>query len=199
MKLLYSSTFLLSFVLLTACDKADTDKVVKEDKSTENSLTSTLEEAAVEARKDIVSSNMNIGDDSGKAKAEITPKGDLLIDGKAVTITSEQRQMLMDHRTLLVTIAVSGVEIGMQGADLASDAIGEAVKSVFTGDSNNVEKTVEAKAVKIEATAKILCDQLPLLMKSQEKLASSLPEFKPYATMTADEINDCHSNSVQKR
>ena len=52
--------------------------------------------------------------------------------------------------------------------------------------------------IKIEAQAKALYGQLPLLMASQEKLAASLPEFKPYASMTAEDIDDCHSESIKK-
>ena len=142
---------------------------------------------------------MSLSGSEGAAKAEITPEGDLLIDGKPVTITTEQRQMLVTHRKLLATLAINGMEIGLKGVDLAGEAIGEAVKGVFTGDTESIEKKVEAKAEKIEASAKALCEQLPLLMASQEKLAASLPEFKPYATMTADDIKDCHTDTVNKR
>ena len=123
MKLHIPSTVLISLALLTACDKSDTDKTVKQETTSEISLSSTMEKAAAEARIEIQNGNMSLGDAEGKAKAEITPKGDLLIDGKAVVVTQEQRQMLIQHRQLLATIAISGVEIGMKGVDLAGEAI----------------------------------------------------------------------------
>ena len=199
MKLQIPSTILISLALLTACDKSDTDKTVKQETTSEISLSSTMEKAAAEARIEIQNGNMSLGDAKGKAKAEITPKGDLLIDGKAVVVTQEQRQMLIQHRQLLATIAISGVEIGMKGVDLAGEAIGETVKGIFSGDTESIEKKVEAKAEKIEDSARALCDQLPLLMASQEKLAASLPEFKPYATMTAEDTKDCHTDTINKR
>ncbi len=199
MKLQIPSTILISLALLTACDKSDTDKTVKQETTSEISLSSTMEKAAAEARIEIQNSNMSLGDAEGKAKAEITPKGDLLINGKAIVVTPEQRQMLIQHRQLLATIAISGVEIGMKGVDLASEAIGETVKGIFSGDTESIEKKVEAKAEKIEDSARALCDQLPLLMASQEKLAASLPEFKPYATMTAEDTKDCHTDTINKR
>ena len=199
MKLQIPSTILISLALLTACDKSDTDKTVKQETTSEISLSSTMEKAAAEARIEIQNGNMSLGDAEGKAKAEITPKGDLLIDGKAVVVTQEQRQMLIQHRQLLATIAISGVEIGMKGVDLAGEAIGETVKGIFSGDTESVEKKVEAKAEKIEDSARALCDQLPLLLASQEKLAASLPEFKPYATMTAEDTKDCHTDTINKR
>lgn len=199
MKLQIPSTILISLALLTACDKSDTDKTVKQETTSEISLSSTMEKAAAEARIEIQNGNMSLGDAEGKAKAEITPKGDLLINGKAIVVTPEQRQMLIQHRQLLATIAISGVEIGMKGVDLASEAIGETVKGIFSGDTESIEKKVEAKAEKIEDSARALCDQLPLLMASQEKLAASLPEFKPYATMTAEDTKDCHTDTINKR
>ena len=59
-------------------------------------------------------------DDSGTAlpKAEITPQGDLLVEGKAVAVDAAQRQLLLDHRANLVAIAQAGIAIGAQGADL---------------------------------------------------------------------------------
>ena len=199
MKLQMPSTILISLVLLTGCDKSDTEKTVKQETTSEIGLSSTMEKAATEARIEILKSNMSLSGPEGAAKAEITPEGDLLIDGKPVTITAEQRQMLVTHRKLLATLAINGMEIGLKGVDLAGEAIGEAVKGVFTGDTESIEKKVEAKAEKIEASAKALCEQLPLLMTSQEKLAASLPEFKPYATMSADDIKDCHTDTVHKR
>lgn len=199
MKLRYTSAVLLSLLLMAACEKQKTDNTVtvKEDIST--SISTTMTKASEEARKEIISGNMSLGGKNGLAKAEITPKGDLLIDNKPVTITAEQRALLVKHRALLVTLAISGMEIGMQGAELATEAVGEAIKSVFNGDTDQVEKKVEAKAEKIEESARVLCDQLPLLLESQKNLADKLPEFKPYATMTFDDVNDCHTDTVRKR
>ncbi|MGH8107216.1 MAG: DUF2884 family protein [Arenimonas sp.] len=199
MKLRYTSAVLLSLVFMSACnkEKADDKVIVKKEESTSTNITMT--KAAEEARKEITTGNMSLHGETGLAKAEITPQGDLLIEGKAVAVTPEQRQLLVKHRELLVNVALSGVEIGLKGVNLAGDAIGEAFKSIFTGDTDQVEKKVDAQAKEIEKTAEALCDQLPLLMESQEKLAKSLPDFKPYATMTVEDINDCHGEIHERK
>lgn len=139
------------------------------------------------------------GDKDGKddrPKAEITPKGDLLIDGKAVAINDEQRGMLLEYRGHVIGIAESGMEIGVQGADLAAKAMGEAFKGIFSGKSEqDIEKTVEAEAAGIKAAAARLCGRLPAMMATQQKLAAALPEFKPYATMTQEDIDGCMKDS----
>ncbi len=100
MKFALPSALLMSLAILTACDKQGSDKATAES-SAETSLSGTMAKAAEEARKEIRTGNMSVGDIAGKAKAEITPQGDLLIDGKPVTITAEQREMLIMHRQLL--------------------------------------------------------------------------------------------------
>jgi hypothetical protein len=39
---------------------------------------------------------------------------------------------------------------------------------------------------------------LPGLRDSQQRLAASLPQFKPYATLDADDIADCESDVRQE-
>jgi hypothetical protein len=196
MKLQLPSALLISALLLTACNQ-DTDKSAKRENS--DSVKGIIAKATEEARKDMSTGNMSLDAQSGKPKGEITPQGDLLIDGKTVTISALQRQLLIQHREILANIAISGIEMGMQGADLAKKAVGESIKGIFTGETDQVEKKIEAEAKKIEASANILCNQLPLLMQSQQKLAESLPEFKPYATMTKDDVDDCHGDVIERK
>lgn len=143
-----------------------------------------------------VSISSNDDEKDSRPKGEITPKGDLLIDGKVVAINADQRAMLMEYRAHVIGIAESGMDIGVQGADLAAKAMGEAFKGIFSGKSEqDIEKTVEAEAAKIKMSAAKLCGKLPAMLASQQKLAAALPEFKPYATMTQEDIADCMKDS----
>ena len=134
-------------------------------------------------------------DDSGTAlpKAEITPQGDLLIEGKAVSVTPAQRKELLTYRARIIGIAEAGMAIGGKGADLAGEALGGVVGAIFGGKDGEkeFEKKIEAEAAKIEAEAMKLCTRLPALMAGQQALAASLPEFKPYARMTQADVDDC--------
>ena len=144
---------------------------------------------------------VNVGDDGSTKgpKGEITPQGDLLIDGKAVAINADQRAMLLEYRGHVIGVAEAGMEIGVQGADLATKAVGEAFRGIFSGKSDNeIEKTVEAEADKIKESAAKLCARLPSMMASQQKLAASLPAFKPYATMTQADIDDCMKDDDER-
>ena len=168
-----------------------------------------VDKALDEARKELAKGNISLSDgfdisingkrvDTGAAdaalpKAEITPQGDLLIEGKAVAVTPAQRQELMAYRGRIIGIAEAGMAIGGKGADLAGEALGGVVGAIFGGKDGEkeFEQRMEAQGKKIEAEAMKLCVQLPGLLASQQALAASLPEFKPYARMTQEDIDDC--------
>ena len=71
---------------------------------------------------------------------------------------------------------------------------------IFGGEQGqkDFETRKEAEGKKIEAEAMKLCKQLPPLLASQQALAASLPAFKPYATMTQDDIDDCGKDTKGK-
>lgn len=178
--------------MLPACgsNRAPEADAKQEEKSI---IRNVVSEAVTEARQEIRQGNITISErEKNLPKAEITPQGDLLIAGRAVAVDPAQRALLLEYREHVVGVAESGMEIGMQGADLATKAIGEALKGVFSGKSEKeIEQSVEAEAGQIKASAAKLCARLPAMMASQQKLAAALPEFKPYATMTQEDIDDC--------
>jgi hypothetical protein len=95
----------------------------------------------------------------------------------------------------VVAIATDGMNVGLAGAKLGASAAGEALKGIFSGDSEGVEKRINAEAAKIEAQAKRICDRLPAMLASQQALARELPAFKPYASMDQSDVDDCGKDS----
>lgn len=176
----------------------------------------TIDEALREARQEIATENISIGGNTGVhiggadigggkstdadgnplPEAEISPAGDLLIAGRNVDITPAQRELLLDYRGHVVSLIEAGMAIGVKGADLGMHAAGEALKSVFSGETADFEQRIEAEAAKLEAEAMQLCDLLPAMLQTQQQLGESLPEFSPYATMTTEDIEDCRSDAV---
>ena len=152
-----------------------------------------VEGAIDKARRELSTQNIGLSNGVGRPKAEITPQGDLLIDGKATTIDAKQRALLLEHRKQVVAIAEAGMTVGVQGADLAGKALNDAIGSIFSGDTEQMEKKIEAEAKEIEKAAVRLCDRLPGLLASQQALAQALPAFAPYATMTEEDVKDCLS------
>lgn len=134
---------------------------------------------------------VRIGNSSDGSKAQLTPKGDLLIDGKPVPVTPQQRAMLLDYRRQIIAVAETGMSIGVKGADLAGKAVMETFSGLMHGNADEAGKRIDAAGKRIEAEAHQICAQLPPLLETQQRLAASLPEFKPYANMTREDIDDC--------
>jgi hypothetical protein len=135
--------------------------------------------------------HFRIGKASDGSKAQLTPRGDLIIDGKTVPVTPEQRALLLDYRRQIVAIAESGMAIGVKGADLAGKAVLETFSGLMHGDADAAGKRIDAEGKRLEAEAKQICTRLPAMLSAQDRLAAALPAFKPYANMTHEDIDDC--------
>jgi hypothetical protein len=206
LRTLLATTLLCALPALAACGASDPAPANGTQEAAPQSAIGKAAAAGIaKARRELATKNITVGElrvngggnprstaDDNRPKGEITPEGDFLVDGEAVSITPAQRALLLQHRARIIEIAEAGMEIGMQGADLAARATTEALKGVFSGRSEQeIERRVEAEAEGIKAAAMALCERLPALYQSQQQLAAALPEFGPYATMTADDIDDC--------
>lgn len=190
---------LLCLPLIACGDTSSPDKTAsKAVAETAGGVGQTVKEAMDDARREIAEGNIKISADN-QPRAEITPQGQLLIGGKPVALDDGQRRQLLDYRGHVVAVAMDGMDVGLAGAKLGANAAGEALKGIFSGDSEGIEKRINAEAAKIEAQAKRICDRMPAMLASQQALAASLPAFKPYATMDQSDVDDCGKDTVVNR
>ncbi|HEU0276720.1 MAG TPA: hypothetical protein VFQ95_02695 [Rhodanobacteraceae bacterium] len=156
-----------------------------------------VDHALDKAKADLATRNITISNDDGEPKAVITPHGDLLIDGKAVSLTPAQHAEMLAYRKQLVEIARAGIAIGKQGATLGMSAASDAIAGAFSGRSEQqIRQHVEAKAAGIRVAAAKICDRLPAVLATQQKLASDVPAFKPYADLTPAKIAACREHAL---
>lgn len=171
-------------------------------KPSSSMISSGIQMAMEKAKRELASKNIDVntihiggihtGTAAARPKAEITPGGELLIAGKPVSALPAQRTLLLDYRKQLVGIADAGMDIGAQGADLGIEAAKQALFGKLAGRNENaVEATIRPQADRIRAAALALCARLPSLLSSQQKLAAAVPEFRPYATMRQEDVDDC--------
>lgn len=140
-----------------------------------------VDRAMAEARRKLHEENLKLEQEGIAAKAELTPQGDLLINGVAVPLTAEQREATLAYRTKVLEVAEGGMVIGQQGAALGGEAAALAIESIFKGDAGDAQQKIEAEAKKIEAAALALCRSADGLRETQERLVALVPEFAPYA------------------
>ena len=137
--------------------------------------------------------SLNRNENESLPKAEITPTGDLLIEGKAVATTPEQKALVLAYRGELLGVVGDGMAIGMEGARVGIDAAASALKGVLAGQSGDEigQQVGEQAKAKIKPMVAQLCTRLPGLLNAQQALAAALPEFKPYAGMDQSDVDDC--------
>lgn len=190
MKILNAPLLALALAIpLAACG----EKPATNAPATDSTIGAKVREATDKARKEMAEGNISIGSDG--AKVEVTPAGDLLINSTSIPLNDSQRAITLRYRTQVIGIAEAGIDIGVQGANLGAQAAGEAIKGIFSGNSEQIEARINAEADKIKASAAKICDQLPALMATQQQLAAAVPEFKPYAKMDQSDIDDCRNGN----
>ncbi|KRA52712.1 hypothetical protein ASD77_13900 [Pseudoxanthomonas sp. Root65] len=133
-------------------------------------------------------------DSPGHPKAEVSAKGDFIVDGKPVPVSDAQRALLVAYHRELGGIADAGIATGKEGVKLAGKAVGAAVKGIFSGNPDQIDQQIDAEAKKVEAEAMKICDRLPGLYKAQQDLAAALPAFQPYASMELDDVEECRTS-----
>ena len=149
-------------------------------------------EATAEIREEMATENLDLGKGrNGEPRAALSPQGDLLIDGKPVPLDAAQRERVLAYRGELAGVAEAGAEVGLQAAQLATDALAESARNLMRGESPDVESRVKARSEEIEASARKLCERLPRLYAAQDALVAAVPAFEPYAEMDRQDIDDC--------
>lgn len=187
------ATLLVCLPMLGACssDHSASDNIAADVSA---SVTNALNEAQAKLRSEPITVSHN---DPNLPKAEITPKGDFIVGGKTVAMTPAQRSAVLEYREKMITVASAGIAVGKQGAAIGVKAAGAALAAVMSGKSDEeVQASVKAKTQGIREAAAKICDRLPAMMAEQQKLAAILPAFKPYATMTQQDISDCHKDAL---
>lgn len=178
-------------------------------KTSPSMISGEIQKAMQEAKQELATKNIDVDsvhfgdgqsrDKDSRTKAQITPQGELLIEGKKVTATPAQQALLLDYRKQIVGIAEAGMDIGAEGADLGIKAAKEGVWGALTGKSDkDLEAAIKPQTDRIQAAAAKLCLRMPDLLTTQQKLAAAMPEFRPYATMQQKDVDDCGKDMKDK-
>ena len=206
-----ASALLLPLTACSTSDKTTTTTTITDSPGTAGTsfIATEIRKGIDQAKQELVTKDISVGDvqigrghhphDDSLPKAVITPQGTLVIAGKPVDATPEQHAMLVDYRQQIIGIAEAGMDIGASGADIGMSAAKQAILGAFTGKSDKeIEASLKPQTDQIQDAAMRLCKQLPGMLASQQKLAAAMPAFKPYATMTQQDIDDCGKDIADK-
>lgn len=123
--------------------------------------------------------------------AVITDRGDLSIDGKAVTLNPAQRAQALRLYTNAVAVRDDGIAIGKAGVDIAGKAVAGAIEGVVKGDPDSAGDKIDAEADNIALQAQRLCKRVVEMRAAQDALVQTLPAFEPYAQLDHGSASDC--------
>lgn len=206
MNTLRRSTLVLALMLavpIAGCSddaRSDANKAVDDAQAAVNEAAAeggAMSQAFAEAREKLRTENLPLSAGDGVPKAELTPQGDLLINGVAVPVNAEQREAVLAFRSETLAVADAGMAMGEKGVEIAGDALALAAKGIFGGDTAEGEARIEAKGKAMETEALALCERVVALEAAQDRLASVLPAFKPYAK-AIDVEADCNVADTAK-
>ena len=127
----------------------------------------------------------------GRADAIVSASGALSIADTPVTVNAAQAQIAARYFTSAVALRDDAMKTGAAGASTAATAIASVAVGLASGNPDSIDAKVNASAAKVEAAADRVCTDVQALTQAQNELAAALPQFKPYATIAAHEVNDC--------
>ncbi|HEY0197756.1 MAG TPA: DUF2884 family protein [Rhodanobacter sp.] len=132
----------------------------------------------------------------GSPDATISATGDLGIDQHAVEVNANQRSLLQQYYRNAAAVRQHGIETGKAGAAIAGQAISSVAKGIAKGDTDQIDKEIDAKTAVVTQTALKICGDLAGIKTAQDALASQLPAFKPYAAIVdAGAVIDCEKDA----
>ena len=123
--------------------------------------------------------------------ARIAADGSFSIAGKPVILSAPQRELFKQYHDDATRIRDEGIAAGKAGAAMAGHAIGDVVSGLVHGNPGTIGSAIKARAGRITAQAAQICHALDGLRTAQDAISGQVPAFQPYATITADKIQDC--------
>jgi hypothetical protein len=113
-----------------------------------------------------------------------------------VQTNADQRNLLLAYYRSASAVREHGIETGKAGAAIAGQAIGSVAKGIVSGNTDDIDKEVDAKTAAVTQAALKICTDMAGIKAAQDALASQLAAFKPYASIVdPDAVIDCEKGA----
>jgi hypothetical protein len=127
--------------------------------------------------------------------AVINANGDLQIDQQAVQTSPAQRELLKSYYENAMMIRTDGIATGKAGAAVGAQAIKSVAKGLASGNTDQIQHDIDAKAKVVTDAAMKICQDLANIKTNQDQLATQLSAFKPYGNVIGgDDVSDCQKD-----
>lgn len=116
--------------------------------------------------------------------AIVSRLGNIDIDGKTIALDTAQARLVARYFARAMALHDTAIKTGATGVDTTTRSIAIVAQAFASGGTDSID-------AKTGAAASQVCHDLQALQKAQDDLAAALAQFKPYATITAREVDAC--------
>jgi hypothetical protein len=127
---------------------------------------------------------------AGGIEGNLDAAGNLVIDGRTVTVDASQREQLQRYYQGARSVREHGIATGKAGAAVAMQSLKTAAAYVTGGNGEQADADLNSTTSRIDQEASNICLDLQQVMAAQGSLATSLGSFKPFADIVHGD-DDC--------
>jgi hypothetical protein len=128
---------------------------------------------------------------TGGAEARLDAAGDLTVGGRSVALDATQRQLLQQYYQGARAVREHGIATGKAGAAIGVQALKSAATHVTGGDGAKADASLDAATRQVDEEASKICLDLQQIKAAQDRLATSLAAFRPFAGILDAGANRC--------
>ena len=128
---------------------------------------------------------------NGGVEGNLDAAGNLVIDGRTVTVDATQRQQLQQYYQGAHAVREHGIATGKAGAAVAVQSLKSAAAHVTGGDGEQADATLDAATSRVDQAASKICFDLQQIKGAQARLATGLAAFKPFAGIVHSNDDEC--------
>jgi len=130
----------------------------------------------------------------GHDPARVSADGALSIGKIPVAVDGGGRRLLAKYHADADTVTEQAHALTKQGVHFAFHTVADLLAEMVAGTTAQVGVDAEKGSRKLNAQARALCMTLDQWHTDQQAAAAVVPEFRPYATISAKDVADCYSD-----
>lgn len=135
----------------------------------------------------------------GQPDASISEQGEFRIDDKPLDLSPDQQALFHRYHAQTETIVHQSLDVAKASVGTGAGISAGVLRNVLNGktDDASMQATVHEHLTGLSHSVDILCDQLATQKGIQDQLAGQVAAFRPYASITDAQIQECHHGASE--
>jgi len=125
-------------------------------------------------------------------QAVVTQQGTLTIEDKSVAVPPQVRDNLVQYVQTTQQLKQQGIEVAKHAGGFAIGILSDVFGGLLSGESDkDIERNANQSAAEFKKSVLPICMSVQKLKQLQDKIATDVPAFEPYAVIEDKDSNDC--------